>query len=121
MSNQTVECERAREAAMWEMFCEPNQLAKKGCTMYVSHEVAKHMVHAVGIEISGCEISQPVHGDFVYEAIPCESPDAEIHSVYSQHEDGSAYVLEDFDTYGEARAYAEHLSAEYNLEIWERR
>jgi hypothetical protein len=89
--------------------------------MMISHFVEQSIASAIGIEISGCEITQPVHGDFVYEAIPCESPDAEIHSVYSQHEDGSAYVLEDFDTYEEARAYAEHLSAEYNLEIWERR
>lgn len=89
--------------------------------MMISHFAKQSIACAIGIEISGCEIIQPVHGDFVYVAIPCESPDAEIHSVYSQHEDGSAYVLEDFDTYGEARAYAEHLSAEYNLEIWERR
>lgn len=89
--------------------------------MMISHSVKQAMCHAIGIEISGCEITQPVCGDFVYEAIPCGHPDAVVHSVYSQHEDGSAYVLEDFDTYGEARAYAEHLSAEYNLEIWERR
>lgn len=83
--------------------------------------VEQELAVAKKLEISGCRLICDYTEEAYYEAVPCESMEADIHSVYAVHPEGYATVLDDFDTYGEARAYAEHLSAERNLSIWERR